>query len=74
MQDVDTEWLSWIIIGMGPMWAVKTGDEWREAEAGRTVTASLEDGKGHKECGQLLGATDGRKLDSPMGTQPCPPT
>lgn len=47
------EWLS--------MWAVKTGDDRREAEAGRTVTASLEDGKDHEECGQLLGATDGRK-------------
>lgn len=53
--------VSWIIIGMGPMWAVKTGDEWREAEAGRMVTASLEDGKGHEECGQLPGATDDRK-------------
>lgn len=34
---------------------VKLGDDRRE------VTASLEDGKSHKECGQLLGATNDRK-------------
>lgn len=44
------EWLSWIIIGMGPMWVVKTGDDRREAGTGRTVSASVEDGKDHKEC------------------------
>lgn len=74
MQDVDTEWLSRIIIGMGPMWVVKTGDDRREAGAGRTVTASLGGRKGPRGMWAAAWSYNRQETDSPMGTQPCPPT
>lgn len=70
MKDVDMGWLPWV----GPILpqsgtritkirekGVKTGDDTRKAEGGREVTASFEDGRGHEECGQLLGATNSGK-------------